>query len=235
MDFSEIESYIQLPLPGSQEILPEYDPLDPHKGGVRAYMMEDDILERQRLATGMLRSSAVVQYHWATSRALNELYQRIPVGEASSAISRGRELFDRISQESGQHVDSRRHTLDAILIRGGPSDVAKKFPEIRVLQEEIPDDHAVDRCYAYAFGFSGMDFMTFLETDEGKSFQPILPVPGAVVLYYFDQEFPSHAGILTHEGRVRSRWGRDAVVEHPIDFVPTYYGKVETFLTRDTQ
>lgn len=53
-------------------------------------------------------------------------------------------------------------------------------------------------------------------------------VPGNLVIY-FSGKYPSHAGILQSDTKVRSKFGFGHVYDHPITVVPSMYGTARFF------
>lgn len=68
----------------------------------------------------------------------------------------------------------------------------------------------------------GLDFVKALLRD-GYFVEVDSLRPGALVLYFNKDEW-THAGIVSAEGRVVSKWGRYWVFDHVIDEVPATYG-----------
>jgi len=225
----------QLPLSSEPTVLGQDSDYFLFKG-VERYLRGGYGVEKAYIFGAASLSLHGARLHEKIVYALNGFYQeQIMLGNLA-AVSRGRELSDFLSKLlTGESIDPRRHELDETLVRVGMEGVLSKFPEIQLYGQVSapPLSKEADPCFSYAFGFSGISFAEFQSSGERRAFIESSSAPGAVALYRFDNDFPAHAGIVLDSGMIRSRWGQDAVVDHPIDLVPTYYGRAQQFFIRD--
>lgn len=204
--------------------------------GVERYLRGGYGVEKTYIFDAASQSLHGARLHEKIVYALNGLYQEPITLGTLAAVSRGRELSDFMSELlTGEPIDPRRHMLDETLVRRGMSGVLRDFPEIQLHGQELSPTsfREEDPCFSYAFSFSGVSFKDFQRSEAWRSFTESDNVSGAIALYRFDNDFPAHAGVVLDNGMVRSRWGQDAVVDHPVGLVPTYYGRVAQFFTRN--
>jgi len=102
-----------------------------------------------------------------------------------------------------------------------------KLPGYRVLDRES----AVYDCATYALPdsrWADEDVEALLERDYLRVSQP---ETGDIVAYSSKGK-NTHFGILVGKDRVRSKFGVGYVYEHPVDVVPTMYGRVSDYYRR---
>ncbi|MEN9406833.1 MAG: hypothetical protein RLZZ455_49 [Candidatus Parcubacteria bacterium] len=177
------------------------------------------------------RSYDILDHQIMVLLLLHSVYRQEGDPASARLKRRGRELYDRIARHMGQEVTPQRHVIDEYLARN-QVDAVLDIDGIFLVQraeERIPGEV----CFNYAFQFpAGQDFATFWEEEGGARYEASHPVPGAIALYYNDFVLdPSHAGILTKDGRVISKWGDAHVFEHEPHLVPSIYGEIKTYLT----
>ena len=194
-------------------LLPGYT--EDHEMAFREIARSYDILDHQIMVLSLLHS----------------VYQQDEDPASVRLKRRGRELYDRIARHMGQEVTPQRHVIDEHLAKN-QVDAVLDINGITLVQcadERVPGEV----CFNYAFQFpAGLDFATYWENEGGTKYEANHPVPGAIVLYYNDFVLdPSHAGILTEDGRIISKWGDAHVFEHEPQLVPSIYGEIKTYLT----
>ena len=117
-----------------------------------------------------------------------------------------------------------RELLTKAIRSGKVTEVANRFPQIRII--EGPEDKPGEICTSYVFGNVPS------HDDEIKrvigSYQEVQDIKDGDIVIYFDNGYWTHVGKVKG-GKVRSKWGRLQVVEHPVEFVPSTYGQPKVY------
>lgn len=134
------------------------------------------------------------------------------------------EVVKRLSDKFQRTVEIAKfhRKIDACIFNDDWDGIGE-LPEFRIVQRLDTFPEPVD-CFAYLLGEEKKDDKVF-EILNQYTLVPIGQMQaGDYVGYFRKHEAPEHMGIAVDSKRVRSKFGRAHVYEHPISLVPTNYG-----------
>lgn len=121
-----------------------------------------------------------------------------------------------------------------------------RLPENLAIVQSPPQEDRNYNCFNFAFdlqnhtpllGMDGWEYSRKLDTvvdrliDNKILLASDVPIPEALVIYRSDDGHISHAGRMTPEGKVISKWSWGPLLDHGVYDVPTSYGDTVEYYT----
>lgn len=203
--------------------------ISPLEARVLRFLRPGYTIDHELAFREIVRSPDVLEHQAVVFLLLNSLYRSEDDPGSLHLKKRGRELYDRIAGNMGKEVLPERHLIDECIVRDSVDDVMG-FKGITLVQrsEERP---AAEVCFDYAFGYSGLDFTSYWNTEGNFQYEATDSKPGTIAVYFNDfLKGPTHAGVVTDRGTIISKWKNMHVLEHPPLLVPNIYGEIGTYL-----
>ncbi len=127
-----------------------------------------------------------------------------------------------MSEVDGSSKESVVRGNISILLDQNKFDEIGALPGFEIIERADPNsDNNLD-CYMWTLKSEGGSVYTRLKKFSGEHHLVHNPLQGDIVTYFSEGKM-THMGRLNEEGRVRSKFGKGHVYEHPIGDVPDYY------------